>query len=270
MADKSQAKPAKIKLRSALGRLKYISAAPVRWVQGASLRPFGWLQGGPAAAIARLHRLHELTPEVVLAGYVQGIFPTGEADGSIVWHCPAERAVIDANQLHVSRRLKGYINKQRFRISYDQQFGKVMADCADRKKTWITSEIIKVYEALHETGFAHSVEAWNEDRLVGGGYGVALGSVFFLESMFCRENHASKVAFVQLARKLEADGFTAIDCQFLTEHWKRFGARPLPHEAFQALVTQSLSSPACFSEAKALPLVALPAVSEVEHPHVTH
>ena len=119
-------------------------------------------------------------------------------------------------------------------------------------------------------GFAHSVEAWNDDRLVGGGYGVALGRVFFLESMFCRENHASKVAFVQLARKLEADGFIAIDCQFLTEHWKRFGARPLPHETFQALVTQSLSSPACFSQAQALPLVTLPTMSEVENPNVTH
>ncbi len=263
MAGISQDKQPKIKLRSALGRLKYLSGAPVRWAQGASLRPFGWLQGGPAAAIARLHRLHELTPEIVLAGYVRGIFPTGEADGSIVWHCPTERAVIDTKQLHVSRRLKGYINKQRFRVSYDQQFGKVMSDCADRKKTWITPEIIRVYESLHESGFAHSVEAWNDDRLVGGGYGVALGSVFFLESMFCRENHASKVAFVQLARKLEADGFTAIDCQFLTEHWKRFGAQAMAHESFQSLVTQGLQCPARFSQAEVSPPVTFPALGGV-------
>lgn len=248
----------KNRLRSALGRLKYLSGSPRRWAQQAALRPFGWLQGGALTANSRLLSLCNFTPELVLAGYVQGAFPTGEPGGSIVWHCPSERAVIDTSNVHVSRRLKGYLNKDRFKVSFNHDFKFVMDACADRDKTWITSDITRVYQSLHDRGFAHSVEAWSDGTLVGGGYGVALGKVFFLESMFCRENHASKVAFVQLAKKLAADGFTSIDCQFLTEHWRRFGARVCSRDSFQTIVTSGLIQPAVFSKSAGLPSVVLP------------
>ncbi len=235
------------KLRSALGRTKYLAGAPVRWLQNFSVHPIGWLQGGPAPAIARMHRLYELTPEVVLAGYIQGAFPTGEPNGSIVWHCPEVRGVIDPATVHVSKRLRGYLNKSELEIRYDGAFAQVIEGCADREKTWITQDINRVYQDLYAMGYVHCVEAWKGDRLVGGGYGVALGKVFFLESMFCRQDHASKIAFVSLARKLKADGFVAIDCQFLTEHWRRFGAEPMARTRFQSIVTLSLNAPAKFS-----------------------
>ena len=235
------------KLRSVLGRVKYMAGAPARWIQNVSVRPFGWMQGGADSAIARLRQLQDLSPEIVVAGYVQGAFPTGEPNGSIVWHCPDVRGVIDPAKVHVSKRLRSYLNKSQLDIRYDSAFDEVMEGCADREKTWITSDIHRVYHDLFALGYAHSVEAWKGDQLTGGGYGVALGKVFFLESMFCREDQASKIAFVHLARKLEADGFVAIDCQFLTEHWRRFGAEPMKRERFQSIVSLSLNEPARFA-----------------------
>ncbi|MGI9516950.1 MAG: leucyl/phenylalanyl-tRNA--protein transferase [Pirellulaceae bacterium] len=235
------------RLRPFLGRAKYLCGIPFRKLQDLTTYPVSWLMGGPTPAIARLHRLYELTPERVLAGYVQGVFPTGEPGGRVVWHCPAERAVIATGQVHVSRRLKGYLNKQRFDIEFDRRFSEVIQSCADRQKTWITDDIAHVYQSLHERGFAHSVEALLDGQLAGGGYGVALGNVFFLESMFCREDHASKIAFVHLAERLQECGFRFIDCQFMTGHWERFGARPVPRNDFQVIVAGSLNRPACFS-----------------------
>ena len=233
------------KIRSVLGKIKYWGTLPVRWFQNVSIHPIGWIQGGPAPAISRLHRLYELTPQVLLAGYLQGTFPTGEK-GSVVWHCPEIRGVIHPAEVHISKRLKGYLNKRELVIRYDTAFQEVIEGCADRKKTWITGDINRVYRELHEMGYAHCVEAWDHDQLVGGGYGVVLGRVFFLESMFCRQDQASKIAFVQLARKLEEEGFHAIDCQFLSEHWRRFGAQPMERHAFQSMVARSLNSPARF------------------------
>lgn len=234
-------------LRPALSRAKYLASCLASKVQRVFRRPAAWFFGGPSSTICRMHELCQLTPERVLSGYAQGIFPTGERNNSIVWHCPVVRAVIPADQVHVSKRLKGYLRKERFEIRFDHDFARVMESCADRQKTWITREIIDVYRRLHTMKYAHSVEAYLDDELVGGGYGVALGRVFFLESMFCREDHASKIAFVALAEKLRSDGFEAIDCQFLTEHWRRFGAKGVPHEQFQQLVARHLNRPAAFS-----------------------
>lgn len=248
MASKSNNPKVKRSLiRRILGRARYLAGGPLRLFQQLLLRPFSWIQGGPAPAIARLHKFYELSPEIVLAGYVQGSFPTGEPDNSIVWHCPEERAVIGTSQVHVSKRLRGYLNRTELRISYNQTFEEVMHSCADREKTWITPDIIRVFSELHDAGFAHSVEAWNNDRLVGGGYGVALGKMFFLESMFCNEDHASKIAFVRLAEQLKTDGFESIDCQFLTEHWRRFGAVAVARNQFQNMVAMGLQNPARFS-----------------------
>lgn len=247
MSKKSPKKNTLQKLRGALGRCKYLAGGPVRWLQNATVAPIGWLQGGPASAIARMHRLYEFTPEVVLAGYIQGAFPTGQPNGSIIWHSPKVRGVIEPARVHVSKRLRGYLNKTELSIRYNGAFEEVINGCADREKSWITQDIKRVYQDLHARGVAHCVEAWKGDELVGGGYGVALGKVFFLESMFCRENQASKIAFVSLARKLEADGFVAIDCQFLTEHWRRFGAEPIERKQFQSVVALTLNAPAKFS-----------------------
>ncbi len=236
------------RVRPFLGQTKYRAGAPIRFLQQWSTAPFSWLHGGPRPAICRLHQQYDMTPEIVLAGYAQGIFPTGEPNNRIVWHCPNERAVIATDKVHVSKRLKGYLRKERFQIGFDRQFAKVLDMCSDRKKTWITPQIKDAYVSLHEMGFGHSVEAYLDDRLVGGGYGVAVGRMFFLESMFCREDHASKIAFVHLAEKLLADGFAAIDCQFMTEHWRRFGARSVSPDEFQKLVVRDLHRPAEFSQ----------------------
>ena len=258
----------KTKIRPALSRIKWMAGAPWRGLQQISLRPISWLHGGPTMAIGRLHQLVDLTPERVLAGYAQGIFPTGEPNGNIVWHCPAPRSVIATERVHISRRLKGYLRKDVWQIEFNQQFGDVMLACADRQKTWITLEILDTYQKLHEMGFAHSVEAYQQDRLIGGGYGVALGKVFFLESMFCREDHASKVAFVRLAEKLQTDGFNWIDCQFMTEHWRRFGAEPMSPDEFQAQVVRDLHHPAMFSNLTAatpatLPITSIPMPADI-------
>ena len=214
-----------------------------RWLA----RPVTRILGGPAQTICRANELQPLTSERLIAGYIQGMFPLGEHNGSIGWYWPDERAVIPADQVHVSKRLKGYVRKGRFEISFDRDFRQAMASCADREMTWISPEIQEVFNQLHETGFAHSVEAWLDGRLVGGGYGLALGRVFFLESMFVREDHASKIAFVALASKLLEDGFEFIDCQYLTEHWRRFGAQNVPREEFQKIVASGLNQPAVFS-----------------------
>lgn len=236
------------RLRPFLGAAKYRAGGPFRWAQNKSVWPIGKFHGGPTQAIARLHALHPLTPARIIAGYAQGIFATGEEDGRIVWHCPDPRAIIKTDEVHVSKRLRGYLRNERFEIRFNDDFQSVLQNCANRDKTWITGDIISNFTELHRMKFAHSVEAYREGRLVGGGYGITLGNVFFLESMFCTENHASKVAFIRLAEKLSADGFTTIDCQFMTEHWGRFGAKPVSPEEFQQTVALGLGNPPLFSE----------------------
>ncbi len=242
-------------LRPFLSRVKHRAGAPRRWLQQCCLRPIVWLYGGATPAITKLHEMYPLTPQRVLGGYAQAIFPTGEPNGGIVWHCPPQRAVIRTDQVHVSKRLKGYLRNHSLGIYFNRDFSEVLRLCADRKKTWITKTIYEVYMSLHEMGFGHSVEAYEGDQLVGGGYGVALGDVFFLESMFCRTDHASKIAFVKLAEKLLADGFQYIDCQFMTEHWRRFGACEMPRDEFQKVVVGRLHQPATFSASKAAGII---------------
>ena len=234
-------------LRPLLSRIKSLASVPVRSLQRIGVHPIAWFYGGPASAIGQLHELYHLTPERVLAGYAQGIFATGERNGEVCWHCPDPRAIIHTDRVHISKRLKGYLRKDRFQVCFDQNYDDVLIKCADRETTWITPQIMDVYRELFRMRFAHSVEAYLDGQLVGGGYGVALGNVFFLESMFCCEDQASKVAFVFLAEKLCKDGFAVIDCQFMTEHWRRFGAEEVSHQEFQELVVRHLNEPAVFS-----------------------
>jgi leucyl/phenylalanyl-tRNA---protein transferase len=189
-----------------------------------------------------------LTPRRLLAGYRRGIFPW-YADGQpVLWHSPDPRFVLPEGKLHVPRSLERTLRRGTFRIRADTAFDRVVEACAQAPRpgqdgTWITSEMRAAYGALHRLGVAHSVEAWREEALQGGLYGVALGSVFFGESMFSQAPDASKAAFVTLARALFAAGCRLIDCQVETEHLGRFGAEAWPRRRFLKALLQAVDEP---------------------------
>jgi leucyl/phenylalanyl-tRNA--protein transferase len=189
----------------------------------------------------------DLAPERLLRAYAEGIFPWYE-EAPILWFSPDPRAVLVPGHLHVPRRLRRTLRQGRFRLRLDTAFDRVVRACAGaprrgQRGTWITPEMIGAYERLHALGFAHSAEAWCGDELVGGVYGVSLGSAFFGESMFHRERDASKVALVALVWQLADRGFTLFDCQMQTEHLARFGAAPWPRERFLEALDQALARP---------------------------
>lgn len=188
----------------------------------------------------------DLSPERLLDAYARGIFPWfGEGD-PLLWWSPDPRMVLYVDELHVSRSLRRVTRSGRFRVTVDQAFHQVMRGCAepraDQAGTWITDEMVDAYGRLAALGHAHSVETWHGDALVGGLYGVALGRMFFGESMFSREPDASKVAFVHLVRQLARWNMPMIDCQMSTSHLASLGARDIPRAAFirqlKALVRQ--------------------------------
>jgi leucyl/phenylalanyl-tRNA--protein transferase len=182
-----------------------------------------------------------LTPRRLMAGYRRGIFPW-YADGQpVLWHSPDPRFVLPSGKLHVPRSLEKTLRRGAFAVRADTAFDRVVEACAEAPRpgqdgTWITAEMRSAYGALHHLGIAHSVEAWRAGELLGGLYGVALGSVFFGESMFSQAPDASKVAFVTLARALFAAGCVFIDCQVETEHLARFGAEAWPRRRFLAVL----------------------------------
>jgi leucyl/phenylalanyl-tRNA--protein transferase len=177
-----------------------------------------------------------LTPDWLLASYERGIFPWYEQGQPILWWSPDPRAVLWPRDLNVSRSLNRTLRRAPFRLSADRSFDDVVRACAAPRDytdaTWITTEMALAYGALHGLGWAHSFEAWEDDILVGGLYGVAIGRVFFGESMFARRTDASKIAFVNAVRFLLDAGFELIDCQIPSAHLTRLGATPLPREEF--------------------------------------
>lgn len=180
----------------------------------------------------------DLTPARLLRAYSLGIFPWFDDHQPILWWSPDPRAVLFPRNLHISRSLHKTLRAQRFRVTLDQAFEDVIAACAEPRRksegTWITDDIIEAYCTLHRLGFAHSCECWNDcDELVGGLYGVALGKLFFGESMFSRETDASKVAFVHLVRQLEAWDFPLLDCQVMNPHLASLGASYIPRSEFK-------------------------------------
>jgi leucyl/phenylalanyl-tRNA---protein transferase len=190
----------------------------------------------------------DLRPERLLTAYAQGIFPWYEDGLPILWHSPDPRMVLRAEDLHVSRSLAKTMRRRTYQVTFDSAFRDVVEACASMDRpgqegTWITSEMISAYEVLHRLGFAHSVEAWRGDELVGGLYGVSLGSAFFGESMFSRAHDASKVAFVTLVRDLSRRGIGLVDCQVHTEHLARFGAEEWPRERFLEALAAALRNP---------------------------
>ncbi|QQR88887.1 MAG: leucyl/phenylalanyl-tRNA--protein transferase [Myxococcales bacterium] len=190
----------------------------------------------------------DLSVERLILAYSQGIFPWPHHGLPLLWFSPDPRYVLEPGQVHLSRSLKRRIRKQPFEIRFDTAFSQVISACAavprpGQQGTWITDEMREGYEALHERGFAHSIEAWQGDRLVGGLYGVALGSMFFGETMFAIENDASKIAFITLLGHLIDWDYTLVDCQSYTEHLERFGAKPWPRDRFLAYLRNAVSEP---------------------------
>ena len=174
-----------------------------------------------------------ISPALLIEGYLQGVFPMGMEDGEIGWFSPDPRAIIPLDEtFHVPHGLKRALARGTFEIRVNRSFEEVMRACAGRKETWITEEIIGSYCELHRRGFAHSVEAWHEDRLAGGLYGVAIGGAFFGESMFHRETDASKVALHGLVQRLRAHDFALLDTQWITSHLKQFGAKEIPRRQY--------------------------------------
>lgn len=176
-----------------------------------------------------------LTPQLLIEAYSQGIFPMAEnaASQDVMWIEPEFRGIIPLDTFHVPRSLKKSIRKNIFTITVDTCFEHVMQYCADRKETWINSEIVDTYTELHRTGHAHSVEVWKSEELVGGLYGVHIGSVFFGESMFSRMTNASKTALVYLVARLKFGKFTLLDAQFITDHLEQFGAIEIPQDKYK-------------------------------------
>ena len=195
----------------------------------------------------------ELSPELLLRAYAAGLFPMAESaeDPDLFWIDPDPRGVLPLDQFHLPRRLRRTLRSSQFEIRIDTAFDAVMRGCAEptemRPKTWINDEILRLYSALYEQGFAHSVEAWREGKLVGGLYGVALRGVFFGESMFSRATDASKVALVHLVARLVKGGFRLLDTQFVTEHLRRFGAIEIPRADYHRQLERALGVEAYFA-----------------------
>ncbi|MEP7130024.1 MAG: leucyl/phenylalanyl-tRNA--protein transferase [Sphingomicrobium sp.] len=186
--------------------------------------------------------MSRLDPRLLLQGYATGIFPMAdsrEAD-ELFWVEPRNRAIIPLDGFHVSRSLRRTIRSGRFDVTRDRDFAGVIAACAEREETWINAEIEQAMMALHGSGHAHSIEIWRDDRLVGGVYGVKLGSAFFGESMFSRVRDASKIALTWLVARLKAGNFTLLDCQFMTDHLASLGAVSVTRETYVALLSAAV------------------------------
>ncbi len=190
----------------------------------------------------------DLSPERLLTAYAQGIFPWYSAPSPILWWSPHPRLVLEPARLHVPRSLRKTLRAGRYRVSADEAFERVITRCAARPRpgqdgTWITPEMRDAYVRLHELGFAHSFEAWQEGELAGGLYGVSLGAAFFGESMFADRPDASKVAFVRSVEWLASHDVKLVDCQVRTEHLVRFGAHELSRAAFLRQLSTLLRAP---------------------------
>lgn len=187
----------------------------------------------------------ELTPEVLLSAYMQGIFPMAHEDGRIHWYSPNPRAVLPLAGLHVSQSLRRVIHRGPFDVRFDTAFDAVITACAapapGREQTWISAEIRSAYNELHRLGFAHSVESWVGEELAGGLYGVSIRGFFAGESMFSRRRDASKVALYYLVQRLRSRDFRLLDVQFLTPHLIRMGAVEIPRRLYLSQLRQALA-----------------------------
>lgn len=194
--------------------------------------------------------MDELTAEDLMYGYMNGIFPMADTDGSLYWYSPDPRAIIPIDTYKPSKSLRPILNKNLFDIHINRDFEAVMRHCAlprnGEPETWISEEIIQAYCDLHEMGMAHSVEAYIGDRLVGGLYGVAIGGVYFGESMFYLEPNSSKVAFHYLIENLRKQEYELLDTQFINDNVKRYGAIEIPRADYLLLLRKGIQQPRSF------------------------
>lgn len=214
-----------------------------------------WLDDDPSWFPSTGEALHEpegllaaggdLSPERLINAYALGIFPWFEEGQPILWWSPTPRLVLNPGDIHISRSMRKVMRSDRFTIRFDTAFREVMTACSEPREnqsgTWITDDMIDAYCSLHTLGFAHSVETWVGDELVGGLYGLSLGRVFFGESMFSRQSNASKLALIALAQRLAGWKFGMIDCQVATEHLESLGAVTMNRATFERKLADNLA-----------------------------
>ncbi|CUO84074.1 leucyl/phenylalanyl-tRNA--protein transferase [Clostridium disporicum] len=186
----------------------------------------------------------DLKFERLILAYCNGIFPWYSDGEPILWWCPKPRFIIKPNEVNVSKSMKRVFNKGKFTVTFDKDFKAVIQNCKELREnkegTWITDEMMDAYINLHKRGFASSVEVYNNERLVGGLYGVKIGKCFFGESMFSIESNASKVALISMCKKLEEEGFIFLDCQMHTNHLESMGGRFIDWEEFKLMLKEGI------------------------------
>ncbi len=196
--------------------------------------------------------MRDLQADDLINGYRNGIFPMADADGTIYWYAPEPRAIIPISSYKPPKSLRPILNKKLFEVRINTRFEDVMRACAIPRstddETWISEEIVNAYTQLHQLGMAFSVEAFRNDQLVGGLYGVSIGSVFFGESMFYREANASKVAFHYLMEILKHQGYYMLDTQFINDNVRRYGAVEVSRADYMTLLRKGLSTRSHFVE----------------------
>ena len=192
----------------------------------------------------------DLSPSRLLAAYRRGIFPWYEEGQPILWWSPDPRCVLIPDEFHVSRSLRRAARGSKGELRFNTAFADVIAACAEprpsQRGTWITRDMIRAYDRLHRDSWAHSVEVWDEGRLTGGVYGLAVGRVFFGESMFSRKTNASKFALLGLCRILATNGFELLDCQVVTRHLTTLGAAMISRAEFNDILERACTPPNAF------------------------
>jgi len=194
----------------------------------------------------------DLSPERLLYAYQHGIFPWYDSGQPILWWSPDPRCVIRPHEFHISRRLRRSLSRSKLEVSFNQAFSDVIAACAEdrigQQGTWITDDMTDAYTRLHGEGWAHSIEIWQENSLVGGLYGLAIGQAFFGESMFSRQTNASKAAMLALCQQMVLNDFEILDCQVESPHLISLGASLMPRNKFAAVLRRACKSNSQFLE----------------------
>lgn len=213
----------------------------IPWLKnGMPFPPVSQAQSYPNGLLAASE---DISAERVLTAYREGIFPWYNVGEPVLWWSPDPRMVLFPHEIKISRSLQKTLSKHHYSVRLDTAFREVISACADARAysstSWIQPTIEDVYTELHEMGYAHSVETWVDDELVGGLYGMAIGKIFFGESMFMRQSDASKIAFAHLARYLAENDYVAIDCQMSTTHLASLGAREIPRAEFTAMLVNA-------------------------------
>ncbi len=191
-------------------------------------------------------RIPDISPDLILRAYRSGLFPMAETrqGDKVYWLDPEMRGILPLDEFHLSRRLRRTVLSDAFRVTTDVDFAGVVAGCASsrpgREDTWINPQIEQIFTTLHQMGSAHSIECWDQDTLVGGLYGVAIGGAFFGESMFSHKTDSSKVALVHLAARLRLGGYQLLDTQFVTSHLAQFGAVEIPRDTYKQQLSDAL------------------------------